>query len=347
MLLAFVLAGALKKKSAEERATLRSRNTLFSVLSSYAVSLCLILTLVAQIFSVGSDNKLAALLNSHSKSYMALTATLHILTLLTAAFAAGYFFFRARGRVEAGLGIAAVCYFVFYTLRLYFDMTMHINNPRWSYGVLTLVFLLLFFVAELDQHLFSEKITLYTVSASLALVFGLSYSAGELAMAIFGKTEDGLLLVYPLLVFFSSAYIAARLHTLLLGNASCDDNTDEAIVTNRESSEDTPLLSDDISECGGDTVLDGASLDEELQEEPSDTAEETESDELTHTELKSFYDAIYRIVAQKRGIDGNSDEEAKKALRREVLAMLSHLLEGDSRKENIENMRAFLKRLEG
>jgi len=328
VILALVLVSAVKKRIAEQNARLYTQETLFSRIASAWVSLCLVLTVVFQIFSIGSDNKLAELLDSHSKSYMALTATLHILTLMTACFAAGYFFFRLRKRIVEGLGIAAVLYFVFYTLRLYFDMTMHINNPRWSFGVLTLVLLLLYLVMEIDQLLFAEKPLVYTVSACLALVSGFSYSVGEIAMAIGGKSDEGLAIIYPILILSATVYIAARLYTLLFAEIEEEIASDTATVA-----EDT--VTDVIPE-----------QDEELlAEEGSDGTHVTE--ELTREELTRFYSAIYGIVARKRGVGEDSDEEQKQEVRREVLAMLSHLLEGDSREENIEHMRAFLKRIEG
>ena len=110
---AFVLANALKKRDADERAALYTKDTLFSRVASGAVALSLLLTLVAQLLSIGTDSKLSALLDSTSSSYMALTAALHTFTLLTAFFAAGYFAFRLQGRVAAGLGIAVICYFIF------------------------------------------------------------------------------------------------------------------------------------------------------------------------------------------------------------------------------------------
>ncbi len=348
VILALVLVAVLKKGSADERASLHLGETLFSRIAAYVVAACLVFTVVAQILSIGSDNKLAALLNSHSGSYMALTATLHIMTLLAAFFAAGYFFFRAQKKILTGLGITAVCYFVFYTLRMYFDMTMHINNPRWSFGVLTLVLLLLYFVLEIDQLLFAEKPFLYTVCACLALVAGFSYSVGELAMAIGGKTDEGLSLAYPVLIFASSLYIAARLYTVFFADltykALPDASTDAVDIADTADTvepSDVTLFSDEISGSAiGDVAEDS---------EDSEDAEDAEYGipELTQEELKCFYSAIYGIVAKKRGVGEDSGEEAKKEVRREVLAMLSHLLEGDSRSENIENMRAFLKRLEG
>lgn len=332
ILLGVVLVSAVKQRIADEGKAVYTRETLFSRIASGLVALSLVLTVLFQLLSIGSDNKLTALLDSQSKSYMALTATLHILTLMTACFAAGYFVFRLQKRMVEGLGIVALVYFVLYTLRMYFDMTMHINNPRWSFGVLTLVLLLLYFVFEIDQLFFSKKPLVYTVLACLALVSGFSYSVGEIAMAIGGKSDEGLAIIYPILILAASVYVASRLYTLLFAEAEKEASADTVAEAEESASDATGEQANEEAYgalCGGI---------------PCETLP---PEELTHDELKRFYTAIYTIVARKRGVGEDSDDEAKKRVRQEVLAMLSHLLEGDSRTENIEHMRAFLKRVEG
>lgn len=347
LLLSFVLAGSLKRRGDGVLAAAYAAESRLSRAFSYATAAVLLLTVVCQLAAIGSDSKLAALLDSYSRSYMALTATLHILTLLSAAFAAGYFFFAARKRAFRGerdtaipLGIALICYFIFYTLRVYFDMTLHINNPRWSYGVATLVLTLLYFVTEVDQLLFRKKPIAYAITACLALVSSFSYGVSEVAMAIFGKTDDLFALIYPVLSLAVAVYIAARLYLALffepstVGNAS-ESEQDGTGVTDTT---DATVVTGTAAEGGDTDELVGAPLDGGM----------TDGDgEITREELRRFYRTIYAIVAKKRGITEDSSQEDKDTLRREVLSMLSHLLEGDSRQENIEHMRAFLARYEG
>lgn len=314
---ALFLGVMLSKKAKEKGELCHTNETVYTKIAAFFVTASFVLTVVCQFLSIGSGNKLAGLLDPASKSYMSLTAALHILTLLTAFFAAGYFFFRARGKVELVLGMAAIVYLMFYALRLYFDMTMHINNPRWEFGVFALASILLYTVFEVDQLLFKAKPYCYVLSATLALVTGLSYSLSEIVLALFNRSGDGLFAVYAVLVLGLTFWIATRLYALLF-------------VETAEKAPEVPEVTEpsEESECEEEVALD------------------TPTDELSREELVRFYNAIYKIVAKKRGVDEASPEADREKLRGEVLGMLSHLLEGDSRKENIEHMRAFLMRLE-
>lgn len=308
--------------------------------AALAVSLMLVMTLVAQAITVGGYDKLNLLIDQKMGNvfgvYMSLTASLHIFTLILAIPAALYFLSHlVKTKYQVALGLFAIGYFVMLTLRVYFDMTMHINNPRWAFRVVVLISVILYLVAEVRAMISPEKKGAMTVAGFVTLTLTLTESLSAIVMAIGYYTSEGWELVYSVLLLAVAVYIAIRLFYLTLSKpvAAVDEGvTGEETVTADEPTDQDVTAVDPLFE-------------KEVFKEADDGAANDE--ELTQEELKRFYAAIYRTVAEKRGIGEDASDEEKAQLRKETMALLAHLFEGDSRRENIRLMREFLSRVEG
>lgn len=308
--------------------------------AALAVFLMLVMTLVAQAITVGSYDRLNLLLDQKTGNvfgvYMSLTASLHIFTLILALPAALYFLSRlVKTKYQIALGLFAIGYFVMLTLRVYFDMTMHINNPRWAFRVVALISVILYLVAEIRALISPEKKRALTVVGFVTLTLTLTESLSAIVMAIGFYTSEGWELTYSVLLLAVAVYIALRLFAMTLSKPAVA--VDEGTVS------EEGVTAADPADTGVTAVT--ALSEEEASEEADGIAPDDE--ELTQDELKRFYAAIYRTVAEKRGIGEDASDEEKAQLRKETMALLAHLFDGDSRRENIRLMREFLSRVEG
>ena len=332
--LALLFAFALKRAKAEGLCeaspftpTRSTKVMLFVMMAAFP------LTLVAQVLAIGKNDKLNNLIDATlgNPEYMALTAALHIFTLILAIPAALYFFSLYRKtRYQVAFGITAVAYFVAYTLRVYFDMTMHINNPRWSFCVVVLIAVLLYFVFEVHQFIRSEYTVIYCVVSFLALTLAATEAISSFVMAIGFYAREGYSLFYSALLLAVAVYIAFRLFAML--------SKGEVKAVDEAPAEEVKAA---------DGACDGAAVDEAVADGGDSEPVAEPFEELTQDELKRFYAAVYRTVAKKRGVTEQSSDEEKAEVKKETMAVISHLLGGHSRRENILHMREFSSRVEG
>ncbi|MBQ7365079.1 MAG: hypothetical protein IJW46_05735 [Clostridia bacterium] len=343
--------GITLKKAEEEEGSSASLyiQSRFSKIASLAVAVLLALTLVAQALAVGTSDRLHALVDPTSGAYMSLTSMLHILTLVFALPAAWYFVSLFRKK-EAPLsaGLLVLGYFILYTLRVYFDMSMHINNPRWSFRVMVLAAILLYFVLELRHSLKPERHLAYVLFGFLALSLSLTEALSEIVYAIGFYTNDGFELTYSVMKLSIAVYIASRLWDL---TRSLDKKLPEGVSESGDPKpSDTP---DAVTALPEDTpkTLEGF---EDTPKDTGDTVEDTSEEslpeallqDLTKEELMRFYRALYQSLAKKQGVNETSPEEDRQRVREETMTLIAKLLDGDSREEGIRYMRALLRRME-
>ena len=337
--MAAVYAFAVKQGEKESgKASSLFGQSLFVRIASLTLSVSLAFTVVAQILAMNTGDRLAALLDPASKDYMSLTSILHIITLVFALPAAYHFltvFLKKKETVATEL--FAIAYFIFYTLRVYFDMPLHINNPRWSYGVVVLVAVLL--TVTLETHLLVAKKgrTAYALVAFLALTLAFSEALAEITFAIGFYTNDGWSLAYTAVKLAFALFVAARLYTL---TASLFEKEDTPAVK----ADDAPALVE-----GTFDPIDPADTPDtpDLPDGEVPSAPEGITEEVTREELERFYKAVYITVAAKQGVDETSSEEDKQKVRKAAMMMVRTLLDGGSREESIAGMREFIKRVEG
>ncbi|MBR2988004.1 MAG: hypothetical protein IKC63_08295 [Clostridia bacterium] len=322
----------LKRAQAEEdRKATPFVSSLFVRIAALIVAILLAVTVGVQFLANGSSDRLGAILDEYSREYMSLTSLLHIVTLVLALPAAAYFvsvFLKKKETVA--LLLFVISYVIAYTLRVYFDMPQHINNPRWSFGVVTLAAILLYVTLETHRVIKEKCLTAYLLSGFAAMTLSLMESLSDLIFAIGFYTEASYFLAYSLLKLSLAVYIASRLLMLIrsLSKAPLPESGDLSVLPETPETPETPAVSGDT-----DTSV-------EIEMLPEDA---TETYELTQEELKRFYAAVYTIVANKRGVGENASEEEKAAVRGDTMALISKLFDGGSREENIAHMREFLR----
>lgn len=307
---------------------------------SFVAAALLVATVIAQFLAIGSDDKLFFYYVSNSRYYSPAVAVIHTLTLVAAIPAALWFFsVFMKKKVTVAHGIAPVLYLLLLVVRIYFDTTYHLNNPRWSARIFSLVIALLFFLFEVRQLLTQKRLTLYhLLSVSTAMILTV-YSLSSLALNLLGVVNDGIEMIYDL--FLLSLGVYALLRTLKTVEKKEDEPeetpTDEAqdsVETLEETAEDEEAAEENTEETP---------VPEEAAETEDETEEETEEDlpDLTEDEVKRFLAEMTEYLAEEQGANQN-DQEAYRKAGEQALYLLSRILEDEDRNARISAIRGFL-----
>ena len=307
---------------------------------SFVAAALLVATVIAQFLAIGSDDKLFFYYVSNSRYYSPAVAVIHTLTLVAALPAALWFFsVFMKKKVTVAHGIAPVLYLLLLVVRIYFDTTYHLNNPRWSARIFSLVVALLFFLFEVRQLLPQKRLTLYhLLSVSTAMILTV-YSLSSLALNLLGVVNDGIEMIYDL--FLLSLGVYALLRTLKTVEKKEDepektpsDETQDSVETLEETAEEEEAAEENTEET---------SVPEEATETEDETEEETEEDlpDLTEEEVKRFLAEMTEYLAEEQGADKNDQEVYRKA-GEQALYLLSRILEDEDRNARISAIRGFL-----
>ena len=307
---------------------------------SFVAAALLVATVIAQFLAIGSDDKLFFYYVSNSRYYSPAVAVIHTLTLVAALPAALWFFsVFMKKKVTVAHGIAPVLYLLLLVVRIYFDTTYHLNNPRWSARIFSLVVALLFFLFEVRQLLLQKRLTLYhLLSVSTAMILTV-YSLSSLALNLLGVVNDGIEMIYDL--FLLSLGVYALLRTLKTVEKKEDepeetfsDEAQDSVETLEETAEEEEAAEENTEET---------SVPEEATETEDETEEETEEDlpDLTEEEVKRFLAEMTEYLAEEQGADKN-DQEAYRKAGEQALYLLSRILEDEDRNARISAIRGFL-----
>ncbi len=223
-------------------------------------------TLVAQVAAYGTSDKLYTLLDEASLHYLPLTAVLQTVMLVLALPAASYFVSHLFHKEQSvATGLFTIVYFTAYALRVYFDMTMQISNPRWSFRTVVLIAVMLYFVFEVHQLIKAEKRLTHLIVAFVAMTLAFTEGLSSLIFAVGFYTSDGWELTYSVMIFTVALYIGYRLMRMTWFERIPEVVTDLADPTAPiDGSADEPIepLTDEIDE-----VLDTVVGDSEKQGE--------------------------------------------------------------------------------
>lgn len=291
-------------------------------------ALSLFATLVAQIAAIGSFDHLYLLLVSGTTDHVAIAAFMHRITLILVPFACLWFVWLARGKQPTvGLGIFPIVYFMFLTMRVYFDMNTLLTNPRWGLRITTLVFAMLFMLAEVNLLLHKKRSLLHYLVSLPAFCILTASSVSSLVFNISGHFSDGIEIVYYVLELAVASYIAVRMIAL-----SKDVEPEETAA------KEIVLVSKD---------------DTEKQEEPAEGEEEFADEEdiadgnaeiadLTEDEVKRFYKAVTASVKHRVALSDPPTEEEEAKVKEESLAIIAAVLRTEDRSSRICAVRSFL-----
>lgn len=321
---------------------------------SLVAAALLVATVIAQFLAIGSDDKLFFYYVSNSRYYSPAVVVIHTLTLIAAIPTALWFVsVFMKKKVTVAHGIAPVLYLLLLVVRIYFDTTYHLNNPRWSARIFSLVVALLFFLFEVRQLLPQKRLTLYHLLSVSTTVILTVYSLSSLALNLLGVVKDGIEMIYDL--FLLSLGVYALLRTLktvekkddepeetpsdeVQDSAEALDETAEDEAVTEEVSEETPVPEEVAEETPEETLAP-----EEAAETEDETEEETEEDlpDLTEDEVKRFLTEMTEYLAEEQGADKN-DQEAYRKAGEQALYLLSRILEDEDRNARISAIRGFL-----
>ena len=290
----------------------------------------LIATIVAQVAAIGSFDHLYLLLVSGSTDHLAIAAFLHRTTLILAPFACLWFVWIARGKQPtASLGLLPIVYFLFLSLRVYFDMNTLLTNPRWGFRIITLVFAMLFMLAEVSFLIRKKRSLLHHLISLPALCILTTSSVYNIIFNISGHFADGIEIVYYVLELALAGYIAVRLITLTKEPKTKENSAKQIILT---STANTEQDSDQNAETNEEEIAE--------EDEPEEVAD------LTEEEVKRFCKAISASVRRRMVLSDPPTAEEETAVKEESLAIIAAVLRTEDRNSRISAVRAFLKKAE-
>lgn len=315
-------------------------------LLSLLVGLALVALPIAQLCVIGSSDHLNLLLVYHSPSYQFLVALFHVLTLLLALPSAFFFVRRFLGKKRTlAETFPFLLFLTVFVLRVYFDMTVMLNNPRRLFSVVTLLAMVLYTLCEARLLFEPKRIASYTFVAVLAMVTSAASGFSNLFLNLIGCFADGAEVVYYLLEAVFSVYVASKLFALVASAEKVPaDSADPAPIPSQEAAAAENVSTENASLESRD--------EEETEDKPledvhtASTPDESTPPDITREELTRFYNAVQTTVFRRRRIDASSSEEERRAAKEETMQILSGLLNGDNRSENIQNIRTFLSRIE-
>ncbi|MBO7740156.1 MAG: hypothetical protein J6S34_01380 [Clostridia bacterium] len=292
-------------------------------------ALSLFATLVAQIAAIGSLDHLYLLLVSGSTDHVAIAAFLHRVTLILVPFACLWFVWLARGKQPTvGLGILPIVYFMFLTMRVYFDMNTLLTDPRWGFRITTLVFAMLFMLAEVNLLLHKKRSLLHYLVSLPAFCILTTSSVTNLAFNISGHFADGIEIVYFVLELAFAAYIAIRMIALSKDTAPEEEPAKEIVLVSKEEAEEAE------------------ETDTESEEEFADEEDDGEIADLTEDEVKRFYKAVTVSVRRRVALSNPPTAEEEAKVKEESLAIIAAVLRTEDRSGRISAVRAFLAKAE-
>ena len=294
-------------------------------------ALAIFATLVAQIAAIGSFDHLYLLLVSGSTDYLAIAAFMHRTTLIAAPFACLWFVWLARGKQPSvTLGILPILYLMLLVLRVYFDMNTLFSNPRWGFRVVTLIFAMLFMLAEVNMLVHKKRALLHYLISLPAFCLLTTSSVAGIVFNISGHFADGIEIAYFVIELAFAAYIAVRMVILSQEPEAEEEPAKEIVLVAKEEVEEA----------------ENEEADEPEEEEFADEDEVDNVTDLTEDEVKRFYKAVTASVKRRVILSDPPTAEEEERVKEESLAIIAAVLRTEDRNARISAVRSFLAKAE-
>ena len=314
--------------------TIDAESTPLRVSALFCVA-SLIATIIVQLAAIGSFDHLYLLLISGSSDYTAIASYLHRFTLILAPFACLWFVWLLRGKKPTvAIGILPIVYFMILALRIYFDMTTLLTDPRWGFRVITLVFVMLFMLAEVNLLVHKKRSLLHCLMAVPALCVITASSLSSLIFNVSGHFSDGIEVAYFVLELAFASYIAVRLIAVTKEPEKPDSAKEIVLVDRSEVEQEDDRPEDTLPE-----EAPVASFEEKVEEEE-------ELDDLTEDEVRRFYKAVTLSVRKRMVLSNPPTAEEEAAVKEESLAIIVAVLRTEDRNGRISAVRTFLEKSE-
>ena len=215
-IVAFALTRRHKDKTTEPGALPAS---LPAQITAAVLVLILVVIFIAQLAVLGTDDPLAVLFTArdgegHLQAFEA--AFFHVVSMVFLLPASLWFVAPALKKKRP---VAASCLFLLFlaalVFRLYFDMSLHLNNPRRTLEIFALLAAMIAVCGETSRLIKKENYKLFAFAAPLAMILTFSCGLSTLILNIAGKVQDGVSLIYGLFEIGLAVWFALSLASLL------------------------------------------------------------------------------------------------------------------------------------
>lgn len=327
-----------------------------------ACAAALLFAFASQFFASPSDH-LVEILDPAYRHYYVQAAYAHIACLVLALPAFFYFLFTASDKPAPILArVIMILYVIAFILRIYYDMSMILTNPRRLSSIFSIISFLLFITVKEGAFLPGSRRALINFTGCLAFVCCLQDALPNLLLNITGVFSDGIQLFYYILMLTFAAYAfscvrATASSVFLYSGASGGEGPDESVSDEKapESSEALPeqdALKDarQTSEATNPSAT-SASSDFSVSSDASvssghdaasdkSVSDESEAAELTSEQLRRFYDMVCAEMESAAKKEGRAPDE--KSIRTAAAKLIKTALESEDREKNIKNILSLL-----
>lgn len=181
--------------------------------------LVLVVIFIAQLAVLGTTDPLAVLFtekNEHGQLQAFEAAFFHVVSMVLLLPAAFWF---VAPVLKKKRPVAASCLFLLFlaalVFRLYFDMSLHLNNPRRTLEIFALLAAMIAVCGETSRQIKKENYKLFAFAAPLAMILTFSCGLSTLILNIAGKVQDGVSLIYGIFEIGLAVWFALSLAALL------------------------------------------------------------------------------------------------------------------------------------
>ena len=292
-----------------------------------ACAAAMVFAFAAQFFSPAYDH-LRLILDSSYVNYYSQAAFAHTACLVLILPAVLYFAFCAAGkRAPVATCIILVFFVIAFTLRVYYDMSVILSNPRRLSSIFSLIMFLLFITAKSGTADDSRKPVLVALSGSIAFVCCLQDSLPNLVLNLSGSFSDGIQVFYYLTMFTFSLYALACVRT-------CIFRTLFPLPAEVSTDYDQNVREDTQSEAAGS---EGAVCQENSGENSDGEHGDPLADcGLTRDQIERFYTILCEKTAESAR--ENSEEPDPDKIGKGAALFIKTLLESGEREENVRRI---------
>ncbi|MBQ2686717.1 MAG: hypothetical protein IJF55_03185, partial [Clostridia bacterium] len=283
----------------------------FTRSASVIVSLSLLLTAIFQFVFASSDDHLTFrnILSGGSEIALIHTACA-VISVLAIVYFARDFISKDKSVI---FGIAFVIWCALYALRVYFDMSVILSDPRRILSIVAMCSALLFIHAEFRLYTGSPMQSLYVISAMMTSVLCIISGLPSVILNVAGYFSDGIQISYFAVEASIGLYAFARLVSL----ASIEAFTPVEIEV-EEIPEEAPA----------------ENTEEEAPAEENLEISDKNDSPLSREEIALMYSYIYNSVKERMNDSYISEGLESDEIRATTLTLLEGILKDDEGRED-------------
>lgn len=161
---------------------------------------------------------------------------------------------------------------------IYFDRYIPMNNPDKIALIFSILFNMLYLIAEYRFLLGIPKKRIYISFSLISILLGTSFSVSYLIADIFGALKDGAYLVYAFASLISSMYVLIRLIEYLRSEEATEETNDKSA-----DDEDPPILLNNVENLTAEDDPEQV-IGPDCETSPPEQEKHTEADDKDNTD---------------------------------------------------------------